>query len=110
MSPHLTLPANAASFLEDLCIFRSSGWPQPPSIHPLGCQLPSQLTPPSILAEPSSYLISSFPVQVVPKKKERKVTSDEDISEQDGEVNRFSDDEVGTMNITDEMKRMFNQL
>ncbi|XP_036085162.1 intermediate filament family orphan 2 isoform X2 [Rousettus aegyptiacus] len=47
---------------------------------------------------------------VVPKKKERKVTSDEDISEQDGEVNRFSDDEVGTMNITDEMKRMFNQL
>ncbi|XP_011378064.1 intermediate filament family orphan 2 [Pteropus vampyrus] len=48
--------------------------------------------------------------QVVPKKKERKVTSDEDISEQDGEANRFSDDEVGSMNITDEMKRMFNQL
>ncbi|KAM5161382.1 intermediate filament family orphan 2 isoform 1-T1 [Callospermophilus lateralis] len=48
--------------------------------------------------------------QVVPKKKERKVTSDDDISEQDGEVNRFSDDEVGSMNITDEMKRMFNQL
>ncbi|XP_045046973.2 intermediate filament family orphan 2 isoform X1 [Desmodus rotundus] len=48
--------------------------------------------------------------QVVPKKKERKVTSDDDISEQDGEVNRFSDEEVGTMNITDEMKRMFNQL
>ncbi|XP_053776411.1 intermediate filament family orphan 2 isoform X2 [Desmodus rotundus] len=47
---------------------------------------------------------------VVPKKKERKVTSDDDISEQDGEVNRFSDEEVGTMNITDEMKRMFNQL
>ncbi|KAM5268446.1 intermediate filament family orphan 2 isoform 1-T1 [Hipposideros larvatus] len=48
--------------------------------------------------------------QVVPKKKERKVASDEDISEQDGEVNRFSDEEVGSMNITDEMKRMFNQL
>uniref|UniRef100_A0A673UNY2 Intermediate filament family orphan 2 n=1 Tax=Suricata suricatta TaxID=37032 RepID=A0A673UNY2_SURSU len=49
--------------------------------------------------------------QVVPKKKERKVPSDDDISEQDGEVtNRFSDDEVGSMNITDEMKRMFNQL
>ncbi|XP_020951122.1 intermediate filament family orphan 2 isoform X2 [Sus scrofa] len=47
---------------------------------------------------------------VVPKKKERKVASDDDISEQDGEVNRFSDDEVGSMNITDEMKRMFNQL
>ncbi|KAJ1065458.1 hypothetical protein K5549_016254, partial [Capra hircus] len=48
--------------------------------------------------------------QVVPKKKERKVASDDDISEQDGEVNRFSDDEVGSMNITDEMKRVFNQL
>lgn len=48
--------------------------------------------------------------QVVPKKKERKVTSEEDTSEQDGEVTRFSDDEVGSMNITDEMKRMFNQL
>nr|XP_039330205.1 intermediate filament family orphan 2 isoform X4 [Saimiri boliviensis boliviensis] len=48
--------------------------------------------------------------EVVPKKKERKVASDDDISEQDGEVNRFSDDEVGSMNITDEMKRMFNQL
>ncbi|XP_051714007.2 intermediate filament family orphan 2 isoform X1 [Oryctolagus cuniculus] len=47
---------------------------------------------------------------VVPKKKERKVASDDDLSEQDGEVNRFSDDEVGSMNITDEMKRMFNQL
>ncbi|XP_055979045.1 intermediate filament family orphan 2 isoform X3 [Sorex fumeus] len=47
---------------------------------------------------------------VVPKKKERKVTSEEDSSEQEGEVTRFSDDEVGSMNITDEMKRMFNQL
>ncbi|XP_060056880.1 intermediate filament family orphan 2 [Erinaceus europaeus] len=48
--------------------------------------------------------------QVVSKKKERKVASDDDISEQDGEVTRFSEDEVGSMNITDEMKRMFNQL
>ncbi|XP_054994707.1 intermediate filament family orphan 2 isoform X3 [Sorex araneus] len=47
---------------------------------------------------------------VVPKKKERKVASEEDSSEQEGEVTRFSDDEVGSMNITDEMKRMFNQL
>ncbi|XP_041506980.1 intermediate filament family orphan 2 isoform X2 [Microtus oregoni] len=47
---------------------------------------------------------------VVPKKKDRKVASDDDIAEQDGEVNRFSDEEVGSMNITDEMKRMFNQL
>lgn len=51
-----------------------------------------------------------LPDQVVPKKKDRKVASDDDISEQDGEVNRFSDEEVGSMNITDEMKRMFNQL
>lgn len=86
-----------------------AGPSHPPSIPWDASSLPS-LPLPSILAEPSSYLISSFPVQVVPKKKERKVTSDEDISEQDGEVNRFSDDEVGTMNITDEMKRMFNQL
>ncbi|KAH0503033.1 Delta-1-pyrroline-5-carboxylate dehydrogenase, mitochondrial [Microtus ochrogaster] len=48
--------------------------------------------------------------QVVPKKKDRKVASDDDIAEQDGEVNRFSDEEVGSMNITDEMKRVFNQL
>uniref|UniRef100_F7FFL5 Intermediate filament family orphan 2 n=1 Tax=Ornithorhynchus anatinus TaxID=9258 RepID=F7FFL5_ORNAN len=48
--------------------------------------------------------------QVASKKKERKVTSDEDLSEQDAEGNRFSDDEVGSLNITDEMKRMFNQL
>ncbi|XP_052033857.1 intermediate filament family orphan 2 isoform X3 [Apodemus sylvaticus] len=48
--------------------------------------------------------------QVVPKKKDRKVASDDDISEQDGEANRFSDEEVGSVNITDEMKRMFNQL
>ncbi|XP_052033856.1 intermediate filament family orphan 2 isoform X2 [Apodemus sylvaticus] len=47
---------------------------------------------------------------VVPKKKDRKVASDDDISEQDGEANRFSDEEVGSVNITDEMKRMFNQL
>ncbi|XP_043852368.1 intermediate filament family orphan 2 isoform X2 [Dromiciops gliroides] len=47
---------------------------------------------------------------VASKKKDRKVTSDEDISEQDGEVTRLSDDEVSSMNITDEMKRMFNQL
>lgn len=70
---------------------------------------PAHPAPPSQQSLPVT-LISSFPAQVVPKKKERKVTSDDDISEQDGEVNRFSDEEVGTMNITDEMKRMFNQL
>lgn len=48
--------------------------------------------------------------QVVFKKKECKVVFDDDIFEQDGEVNWFLDDEVGFMNIIDEMKCMFNQL
>ncbi|XP_074074375.1 intermediate filament family orphan 2 isoform X1 [Macrotis lagotis] len=48
--------------------------------------------------------------QVASKKKDRKVATEDDTSEQDGEVTRMSDDEVSSMNITDEMKRMFNQL
>ncbi|XP_075762583.1 intermediate filament family orphan 2 isoform X2 [Pelodiscus sinensis] len=49
--------------------------------------------------------------QVASKKKERKLTSDDDLSEQDGDNSRLSDDEVScSLNITDEMKRMFNQL
>uniref|UniRef100_A0A8C0EZE0 Delta-1-pyrroline-5-carboxylate dehydrogenase, mitochondrial n=2 Tax=Strigidae TaxID=30459 RepID=A0A8C0EZE0_BUBBB len=49
--------------------------------------------------------------QVASKKKERKLPSDDDLSEQDGDNGRFSDDEVScSLNITDEMKRMFNQL
>ncbi|KAI1231380.1 hypothetical protein IHE44_0007826 [Lamprotornis superbus] len=49
--------------------------------------------------------------QVASKKKERKLTSDEELSEQDADNGRFSDDEVScSLNITDEMKRMFNQL
>ncbi|XP_074831834.1 intermediate filament family orphan 2 isoform X2 [Carettochelys insculpta] len=48
---------------------------------------------------------------VASKKKDRKLTSDDDLSEQDGDNSRFSDDEVScSLNITDEMKRMFNQL
>uniref|UniRef100_A0A8C6ZJC3 Intermediate filament family orphan 2 n=1 Tax=Nothoprocta perdicaria TaxID=30464 RepID=A0A8C6ZJC3_NOTPE len=51
------------------------------------------------------------PPQVASKKKERKLPSDDDLSEQDGDNSRFSDDEVScSLNITDEMKRMFNQL
>ncbi|XP_072011346.1 intermediate filament family orphan 2 isoform X3 [Engystomops pustulosus] len=50
-------------------------------------------------------------VGTVSKKKERKVMTEDDISEQDGDTGRFSDDEVTcSLNITDEMKRMFNQL
>ncbi|KAM4016691.1 intermediate filament family orphan 2 isoform 1-T1 [Anomaloglossus baeobatrachus] len=52
-----------------------------------------------------------FQVGTVSKKKERKLTSEEDISEQEGDAGRFSDEEVScSLNITDEMKRMFNQL
>ncbi|XP_053546250.1 intermediate filament family orphan 2 isoform X2 [Bombina bombina] len=50
-------------------------------------------------------------VGTLSKKRDRKLTSDEDMSEPDGDAGRFSDDEVTcSMNITDEMKRMFNQL
>lgn len=52
-----------------------------------------------------------FQVGTVSKKKERKRTTEDDISEPDGDAGRFSDDEVScSLNITDEMKRMFNQL
>uniref|UniRef100_H9GIH0 IF rod domain-containing protein n=1 Tax=Anolis carolinensis TaxID=28377 RepID=H9GIH0_ANOCA len=48
---------------------------------------------------------------VRPRKKERKLLSDDDLSERDAADNaRFSDEEVASLNITDEMKRMFNQL
>ncbi|KAF7239374.1 Intermediate filament family orphan 2 [Varanus komodoensis] len=49
--------------------------------------------------------------QVASKKKERRLASDEDLSEQDADNARFAEDEVScSLNITDEMKRMFNQL
>uniref|UniRef100_A0A8C5W6Z2 Intermediate filament family orphan 2 n=1 Tax=Leptobrachium leishanense TaxID=445787 RepID=A0A8C5W6Z2_9ANUR len=52
-----------------------------------------------------------FQVGTVSKKKERKMMSEDDTSEADGDASRFSDDEVScSLNITDEMKRMFNQL
>ncbi|XP_075046813.1 intermediate filament family orphan 2 isoform X2 [Mixophyes fleayi] len=52
-----------------------------------------------------------FQIGTVSKKRERKLVSEEDITEQDGDAGRFSDDEVScSLNITDEMKRMFNQL
>ncbi|XP_015268045.1 PREDICTED: intermediate filament family orphan 2 [Gekko japonicus] len=49
--------------------------------------------------------------QVASKKKERKLTLEDDLSEPNTDNGRFSDDEVScSLNITDEMKRMFNQL
>ncbi|CAN2387999.1 Intermediate filament protein [Pristimantis euphronides] len=51
-----------------------------------------------------------FQMGTVSKKRDRKLTT-EDLSEQDGDAGRFSDEEVTcSLNITDEMKRMFNQL
>ncbi|XP_032088198.1 intermediate filament family orphan 2 isoform X1 [Thamnophis elegans] len=49
--------------------------------------------------------------QVASKKKERRFTSEEDAAEQDTTDNaRFSEEDVScSLNITDEMKRMFNQ-
>ncbi|XP_063798198.1 intermediate filament family orphan 2 isoform X3 [Pseudophryne corroboree] len=50
-------------------------------------------------------------VGTVSKKRERKLAPEDNIAEQDGDAGRFSDDEVScSLNITDEMKRMFNQL
>ncbi|XP_053307889.1 intermediate filament family orphan 2 [Spea bombifrons] len=52
-----------------------------------------------------------FQVGTVSKKRERKPTSEEEMSEADGDAGRFSDDEmIPSLNITDEMKRVFNQL
>ncbi|XP_063798197.1 intermediate filament family orphan 2 isoform X2 [Pseudophryne corroboree] len=52
-----------------------------------------------------------FQVGTVSKKRERKLAPEDNIAEQDGDAGRFSDDEVScSLNITDEMKRMFNQL
>lgn len=45
------------------------------------------------------------------KKKERRFTSEEDVAEPDTDNARFSEEDVSSsLNITDEMKRMFNQL
>lgn len=63
-------------------------------------------------ASPMSLQLLLFSsIKVASKKKERKLASDDDLSEQDADNGRFSDDEVScSLNITDEMKRMFNQL
>lgn len=44
------------------------------------------------------------------KKKERKAVSDEESSEMDAEPSPSEEDMPGSLNITDEMKRMLNQL
>lgn len=44
------------------------------------------------------------------KKKERKTVSDEECSEMDAEPSSTEEEAPGSLNITDEMKRMLNQL
>ncbi|XP_029103691.1 intermediate filament family orphan 2 isoform X2 [Scleropages formosus] len=44
------------------------------------------------------------------RKKERKVASDEDSSEMDADPSTSEEEVAGSLNITDEMKRMLNQL
>ncbi len=44
------------------------------------------------------------------RRKERKAVSDEESSEMDAEPSLSEEDVPGSLNITDEMKRMLNQL
>ncbi|MBN3310532.1 IFFO2 protein, partial [Amia calva] len=59
----------------------------------------------------SEDMSKMFQVNTVCKKKERKPVSDEESSEMDAEPSCNAEEEVaGSLNITDEMKRMLNQL
>ncbi|XP_059511605.1 intermediate filament family orphan 2 isoform X2 [Stegostoma tigrinum] len=59
----------------------------------------------------SEDMSKMFQVTTVSKKKEKKPACDDESSETDGDTTRHSDDDVSTsLNITDEMKRMLNQL
>ena len=67
MPPHLTLPANATCFLEDL----HPSWQWPPQLHsirPLGRRLPSQSTLPPIPAGLPSDVDLSLPGSGGPQK------------------------------------------
>lgn len=44
------------------------------------------------------------------RRKERKVVSDEETSEMDADPSLSEEEVPGSLNITDEMKRMLNQL
>ncbi|KAM8916212.1 intermediate filament family orphan 2 isoform 2-T2 [Spinachia spinachia] len=64
----------------------------------------------------SEDMFSIGPARALPEKgascrrKERKAVSDEDSSEMDAEPSLPEEDPPGSLNITDEMKRMLNQL
>ncbi|XP_067873391.1 intermediate filament family orphan 2 isoform X2 [Heterodontus francisci] len=59
----------------------------------------------------SEDMSKMFQVTTVSKKKEKKPVCDDENSETDGDTTRHSDDDLSaSLNITDEMKRMLNQL
>ncbi|KAJ8257636.1 hypothetical protein GJAV_G00188000 [Gymnothorax javanicus] len=59
---------------------------------------------------PSRALADQNRGAVACRKKEMKVTSDEESSEMDAEPSNSEEEAPGSLNITDEMKRMLNQL
>ncbi|KAM9859549.1 intermediate filament family orphan 2 [Aulostomus maculatus] len=69
-------------------------------------------------SEDMSKIFSVSPARSLPergamaccRRKERKAVSDEDSSEMDAEPSPSEEEVPGTLNITDEMKRMLNQL
>ncbi|XP_023119995.1 intermediate filament family orphan 2 isoform X2 [Amphiprion ocellaris] len=69
-------------------------------------------------SEDMSKMFNVSPVRSLPEKgamaccrrKERKVVSDEETSEMDAEPSPTEEEVPGSLNITDEMKRMLNQL
>ncbi|XP_037622973.1 intermediate filament family orphan 2 isoform X2 [Sebastes umbrosus] len=69
-------------------------------------------------SEDMSKMFSISPARSLPdrgamaccRRKERKVVSDEESSEMDAEPSPSEEDVPGSLNITDEMKRMLNQL
>lgn len=69
-------------------------------------------------SEDMSKMFNASPARSLPergamaccKKKERKAVSDEESSEMDAEPSSTEEEAPGSLNITDEMKRMLNQL
>ncbi|XP_054639941.1 intermediate filament family orphan 2 isoform X1 [Dunckerocampus dactyliophorus] len=69
-------------------------------------------------SEDMSKMFGASPAKSLPergavaccKRKERKVASDEEVTEMDAEPSPSEEDVPETLNITDEMKRMLNQL
>uniref|UniRef100_A0A3B4AI80 Uncharacterized protein n=1 Tax=Periophthalmus magnuspinnatus TaxID=409849 RepID=A0A3B4AI80_9GOBI len=61
-------------------------------------------------SEDMSKMFNVSPARSLPERKERKPVSDEETSEMDAEPSPTEEEVPGSLNITDEMKRMLNQL